>query len=192
MVYTSWSKCYVHCMGGLVVYHVTCFSNWKHYTWPISASEWGTIAKNHKICSHQNFPRWSNSCNYAQKLHWQYSPGLSSTGNIDGLMDSVVTPLLKKLGADPEELSNYKPIIKYFGKLIERAALPQLTKHMISNCLHIASQSGYKKKLQDSIGQVGEWLIFEFGHYKMYSTFAPRSHCCFRYSGPWHFVGYSV
>ena len=69
-----------------------------------------------------------------------------STGNMDGLKDSVVTPLLKKLGADPEELSNYRPItgIKYLGKLIERAALPQLTKHMVSNCLHIANQSGYK------------------------------------------------
>ena len=65
---------------------------------------------------------------------------------MDGLKDSVVTPLLKKLGADPETLANYRPItgIKYLGKLIERAALPQLTKHMVSNNLHIPNQSGYK------------------------------------------------
>lgn len=68
------------------------------------------------------------------------------TGEMDGLKESVVTPLLKKAGADPEELANYRPItgIKYLGKLIERAALPQLNHHMISNKLHIPNQSGYK------------------------------------------------
>ena len=69
-----------------------------------------------------------------------------TSGEMDGLKDSVVTPLLKKVGADPEELSNYRPItgIKYLGKLIERSALPQLIHHMLSNSLHIPNQSGYK------------------------------------------------
>ena len=68
------------------------------------------------------------------------------TGSIDGLKKTVVTPLLKKIGADPEDLSNYRPItgIKYLGKLIERAVLPQLLQHMKSNDLHIPNQSGYK------------------------------------------------
>ena len=68
------------------------------------------------------------------------------TGSINGLKETVVTPLLKKLGADLEELSNYRPItgIKYLGKLIERAVLPQLLQHMKSNYLHIPNQSGYK------------------------------------------------
>ena len=69
-----------------------------------------------------------------------------TTGSMDGLKESVVTPLLKKLGADTEELSNYRPItgIKYLGKLIERTVLPQLMKHMHYNTLHIPNQSGYK------------------------------------------------
>ena len=68
------------------------------------------------------------------------------TGDIEGLKDSVVTPLLKKAGADPEVLSNYRPItgVKYLGKLIEKSALPQLNTHMVSNELHISNQSGYK------------------------------------------------
>lgn len=69
-----------------------------------------------------------------------------ATGEMDGLKDTVVTPLLKKAGADLEELSNYRPItgIQYLGKLIERVVLPQLTQHMHSNLLHIPNQSGYK------------------------------------------------
>ena len=69
-----------------------------------------------------------------------------TSGEMDGLKDSVVTPLLKKVGADPEELSNYRPItgIKYLWKLIEWSALPQLIHHMLSNSLHIPNQSGYK------------------------------------------------
>ena len=69
-----------------------------------------------------------------------------STGNMDGLKDSVVTPLLKKAGADPEVLANFRPItgISYVGKLIERAVLPQLFQHMFLNRLHIPNQSGYK------------------------------------------------
>ena len=68
------------------------------------------------------------------------------TGSIDGLKETVVTPLLKKLGTDLEELSNYRPItgIKYLGKLIERVVLPQLLQHMTFNHLHIPNQSGYK------------------------------------------------
>ena len=68
------------------------------------------------------------------------------TGSMDGLKDTVVTPLLKKIGADPDNLSNYRPItgIKFLGKLIERTVLPQLTQHMTFNFLHIPNQSGYK------------------------------------------------
>ena len=68
------------------------------------------------------------------------------TGEMDGLKDSIVTPLLKKAGADPEELKNYRPItgIKYLGKLIEKTVLPQLNRHLLFNQLEIPKQSGYK------------------------------------------------
>ena len=69
-----------------------------------------------------------------------------TTGEMNGLKDTVVTPLLKKAGADPEDLSNYRPItgIQYLGKLIERSVLPQLSQHALLNKLHIPKQSGYK------------------------------------------------
>ena len=69
------------------------------------------------------------------------------SGEMNGLKDSVVTPLLKKFGSDPEVLSNYRPItnVKYLSKLIERAVLPQLNSHMSFNNMHISNQSGYKK-----------------------------------------------
>ena len=67
-------------------------------------------------------------------------------GCMDGLKNSIVTPLLKKVGLDPEDLSNYRPVcdIKYLHKLIEKTVLPQLNIHMSTNNLHINCQSGYK------------------------------------------------
>ena len=44
-----------------------------------------------------------------------------ATGSLDGLKDSVVSPILKKAGLDPEVLKNYRPVsnIAYISKLIE-------------------------------------------------------------------------
>ena len=69
-----------------------------------------------------------------------------TTGEMDGLKDTVVTPLMKKAGADPEKLSNYRPItgIQQVGKLIERSVLPQFTQHTVLNKLDVPNQSGYK------------------------------------------------
>lgn len=69
-----------------------------------------------------------------------------TTGSMDGLKNSIVTPLLKKFGLDSEVLSNYRPVtnIAYISKLIERVVLSQLNIHMTQNKLHIPNQSGYK------------------------------------------------
>ena len=69
-----------------------------------------------------------------------------STGSIQGLKDSVITPLLKKQGLDVETLSNFRPIanILYLSKLIESVVSLQLKMHMDLNNLHTAYQSGYK------------------------------------------------
>lgn len=68
------------------------------------------------------------------------------TACMDGLKDSIVTPLLKKTGLDPEDLANYRPVcdLKYLHKLIERTVLPQIYSHMSTNSLHIPNQSGYR------------------------------------------------
>ena len=68
------------------------------------------------------------------------------TASMDGLKDSIVTPLLKKAGLDPEDMANYRPVsdLKYLHRLIERTVLPQLNSHMFTNHLHIHNQSGYR------------------------------------------------
>ena len=70
-----------------------------------------------------------------------------STGSMDGLKHSVITPILKKAGLDPEVLKNYRPVCNtlFLSKIIERAALVQANKHMDLVKGHIPNQSGYKR-----------------------------------------------
>ena len=69
-----------------------------------------------------------------------------STASMHGLKDSIVKPLLKKYGLDPEILSNYRPVanIPYLSKITESTVSIQLKEHMDNNNLHIPYQSGYK------------------------------------------------
>ena len=71
-----------------------------------------------------------------------------STASMDGLKDTVITPLLKKAGLDPEALKNYRPIsnILYLSKLIERGVLIQFNDHLTLTDAHTPNQSGYKPK----------------------------------------------
>ena len=71
-----------------------------------------------------------------------------STASMEGLKDTVVTPLLKKAGLDPEVLKNYRPVsnILYLSKLIERGVLEQFNDHMTLINGHTTNQSGYKPK----------------------------------------------
>ena len=45
-----------------------------------------------------------------------------SSGSVEGLKESIVNPLLKKAGADPEILKNYRPVsdLLFLSKLTER------------------------------------------------------------------------
>ena len=69
-----------------------------------------------------------------------------STGSMEGLKDSVITPILKKAGSDPEVLKNYRPVCNtlYLSKTIERVVISQANNHMDSNNAHTPNQSGYK------------------------------------------------
>ena len=70
-----------------------------------------------------------------------------STGNIDGVKESIIVPLLKKAGLNTDELNNYRPVsnLVFLGKLIERVVLKRLNAHMDKNELHVKSQYGYKQ-----------------------------------------------
>ncbi|KAI3377953.1 hypothetical protein SNEBB_008503, partial [Seison nebaliae] len=69
------------------------------------------------------------------------------TGSLDGIKQSVIHPLLKKSGLDPNILKNYRPIsnLPFVSKLMERLVLNRLNAHMQENDLHIRYQHGYKK-----------------------------------------------
>ena len=70
-----------------------------------------------------------------------------SSGDISGLKESVITPILKKSGLDKNDLANYRPIVnlQFLSKVIEKVLLNRLTSHMTSNNLHCHNQFGYKK-----------------------------------------------
>ena len=70
-----------------------------------------------------------------------------SSGDMDGLKDAVVRPLLKKSGLDPDDLKNYRPVtnLSFLSKLVERVVLTRLNAHLEANNLNIPNQSGYKK-----------------------------------------------
>ena len=69
-------------------------------------------------------------------------------GDISGLKESVITPILKKLGLDKDVNGNYRPVVnlQFVGKIIEKVILKRLTSHMTANNLHCKHQFGYKKQ----------------------------------------------
>ena len=70
-----------------------------------------------------------------------------STGCVDGIKDSIIVPLLKKNGLDPEILKNYRPVadLVFLSKLSERVVFKRMQEHMTANNLHCKFQHGYKK-----------------------------------------------
>ena len=62
------------------------------------------------------------------------------------LKDAIVTPLLKKPTLDKDTLKNYRPISNtaFLSKIIEKAAIHRVNKHMVKNNLLQPFQSAYK------------------------------------------------
>lgn len=70
------------------------------------------------------------------------------TGVFPGSMKkAVIKPTLKKTNADPDMLSNYRPVsnLSTLSKLLEKAVLQQLNVHLDDNNLFCSAQSGYRK-----------------------------------------------
>ena len=67
-------------------------------------------------------------------------------GSMDGLKESIVTPILKKTGLDQDLLSNYRPVCSglFIDKTIQKNVAAQLFQHMTENELHVPYQSAYK------------------------------------------------
>ena len=60
---------------------------------------------------------------------------------------SIVRPLLKKIGADPNDLKNYRPVsnLTFVSKVLEKVVLKQILEHIELNDLQAVFQSAYKK-----------------------------------------------
>ncbi|XP_068597914.1 uncharacterized protein [Brachionichthys hirsutus] len=59
---------------------------------------------------------------------------------------AAITPILKKPGLDPENLSNFRPIsnLPFLSKILERVIAAQLQTHLNSNSLFEPFQSGFR------------------------------------------------
>jgi hypothetical protein len=59
---------------------------------------------------------------------------------------AIITPILKKPNADPDELKNYRPIsnLTFISKVIERIVAEQVTRHLNGACLMPPLQSAYR------------------------------------------------
>ena len=70
-----------------------------------------------------------------------------ASGDMSGLKESTIIPLLKKAKLNHEQHKNYRPLfnLQFLSKLIEKVVLKRLTEHMTQNDLHCPSQFGYKK-----------------------------------------------
>ena len=68
-------------------------------------------------------------------------------GDISGLKESIINPILKKLELDANLHKHYRPIVnlQFLSKVIEKVVLQQLNQHMTDNNLHTPQQFGYKK-----------------------------------------------
>ena len=59
---------------------------------------------------------------------------------------SIIFPLIKKQGLDPETLKNYMPVanLSFISKIIEKAITAQIHDHLINNDIVDNFQSAYK------------------------------------------------
>jgi hypothetical protein len=68
------------------------------------------------------------------------------TGSVEGMKQSIVVPLLKKAGLNPEIMKNYRPVadLVFLSKLSERVVAIRLDEHLIKNNLNCDFEHGYK------------------------------------------------
>ncbi|XP_071498749.1 uncharacterized protein [Diadema antillarum] len=87
---------------------------------------------------------------------------LSSGVFPSSLKEAVVTPLIKKPNLNRDNLKNYRPVsnLSFLSKIIEKAALSQVSNYLDTNDLYVENQSAYRRwhstetallKVQDDI-----------------------------------------
>jgi len=79
-------------------------------------------------------------------LHYITSRSLDETIFSNELKHATITPIIKSIKLDPEELKSYRPISNtpYLAKVLEKTAFYQIKDHLLNNHLYCPNQSGYK------------------------------------------------
>jgi len=59
---------------------------------------------------------------------------------------AIVTPLLKKMGLDPSDMNNFRPVsnLSFISKVVERVVTSQLHQYLAANDLLPRFQSAYR------------------------------------------------
>jgi len=118
---------------------------------PITAEELnGLVSKmSNKFCSLDPIPTF-----VLKKCVKELTPILLHIVNLsltsgefpDEMKKAVIKPTIKKAGADPDILKNFRPVsnLSAISKLVERVALNQWNDHLTVNDLYCPVQSGYR------------------------------------------------
>jgi len=74
-------------------------------------------------------------------------------------LHAIVTPLLKKLGLDTADMSNYRPLsnLDFMSKVVERAVAIWLNNYLAGNDLLPCHQSAYRKKHSTETAMLRMW-----------------------------------
>ena len=80
-------------------------------------------------------------------LHYIVSRSLSEGIFPDELKHATITPVIKNINSNPDELQNYRPISNtpYLAKILEKTAYYQINDYLLSNQLYSSNQSGFKQ-----------------------------------------------
>ena len=118
---------------------------------PVTVNELCDIIKESKIKTCSNDPLPSGLlCSVVEYLLPHICHLINKSfdkGNLDGIKESVIRPLLKKSGLDSDALNSYSPghNLVFISKLMEKGVNKQFNEHLIKNNLDLKYQHGYKK-----------------------------------------------
>ena len=99
---------------------------------------------------------------------------------------ATVIPRLKKVGADPTDVQNYRPIsnLTCMSKVVEKLVCRQLTAYLEENGLFPRLQSAYRRFHSTEIGILKlacDALLYSSWSRGRYTTGSPRSLSCIWY-----------
>ncbi|XP_072021821.1 uncharacterized protein [Amphiura filiformis] len=89
---------------------------------------------------------------------------------------TIVTPLLKKLSANKDELKNYRPVsnLSFVAKVIEKCASEQFVEHLNKNdmCDPLQSASRAHHSTESALMKVQDDIMCDIDSKKLFSSYS--------------------